>query len=70
VRSGLFERSFGEWGVSPQVFPNGHGEVPFAWDCRGKSFAIRLAGGLIGVRQDPDTLSLKPEIGWAVCPGA
>jgi hypothetical protein len=28
---------------------------------------MKLAGGLIGVRQDLDTLSLKPEVGGAVC---
>lgn len=30
---------------------------------------LRLVGGLMGVSQDPETLSLKPECGWAVLQG-
>lgn len=27
---------------------------------------MEFVGGLMGIRQDPDTLCLRPEIGWAV----
>jgi hypothetical protein len=31
-----------------------------------ETFDMELIGGLIGIRQDPRTLCLRPEIGWAV----
>jgi hypothetical protein len=27
---------------------------------------MEFLGGFVGVRQDPGTLALRPEIGWAV----
>jgi hypothetical protein len=27
---------------------------------------MEFIGGLIGIKQDPTTLSLRPEIGWAI----
>jgi hypothetical protein len=27
---------------------------------------MEFVGGLAGIRQDPDSLALRPEIGWAI----
>lgn len=40
--------------------------VPFVWEHLRTTFDMVFVGGLMGVTQDPATLSLKPSIGWAV----
>lgn len=40
--------------------------APFKWVYLGREFPMQFVGGLVGVRQDPESLSLRPEIGWAV----
>jgi hypothetical protein len=51
-------------------FPNTPAKVPFLWTIGNPPMAttydIEMIGGLIGVSQNPDTLCLRPEIGWAV----
>ena len=67
IPSPMFDADPRTWAPEPDGFPTGHSEVPFVWDCRGRSFDMRFVGGLLGVAQDADTLALRPEIGWAVC---
>lgn len=47
-------------------FPCLPARAPFKWKYLGESFDMALTGGLLGVRQEPDSLCLRPEIGWAV----
>jgi hypothetical protein len=46
--------------------PSGISRAPFHWDYLDRSFDMEFLGGFVGVIQDKDTLSVKPEIGWAV----
>jgi hypothetical protein len=39
---------------------------PFRWLYLDKTFDMDFLGGFVGVAQDPETLALRPEIGWAV----
>ena len=64
----------GEWdqerfdlgGPSPGDFPGGLARAPFVWEYLGAPFDMELLGGFVGVAQDPATLALLPEVGWAV----
>jgi hypothetical protein len=55
--------------------PSGMAVAPFTWDERKPSgeplarWPMEFLGGFIGVTQDPETLALRPEIGWAVREG-
>ena len=53
-------------GFSVDSFPSGLSKAPFHWDYLGRSFAMEFLGGFVGVAQDEATLTLRPEIGWAV----
>jgi len=61
-----------EDGLFPAQFPSGMSSVPFLYeviDPSGKPLfkrSMELLAGLVGVKQDPETLALSPEIGWAV----
>lgn len=47
-------------------FPSLPAKTPFVWNYFGTKYEMEFVGGLIGIAQDPDTLCLRPEIGWAV----
>jgi hypothetical protein len=47
-------------------FPLGLSRAPFQWEYYGEPLAMELVAGFVGVRQDADTLAVRPEIGWAV----
>jgi len=47
-------------------FPGGLSKAPFRWQYLDKTFDMEFLGGFVGVAQDPETLALRPEIGWAV----
>ncbi len=46
--------------------PLGLSKAPFRWNYLERSFDLELLGGFVGVAQDYETLTLRPEIGWAV----
>jgi len=48
--------------------PPGLSRVPFTWRNAPtrRERMMEAIGGLIGVTQDPDTLALRPKVGWAV----
>jgi len=48
--------------------PSGLSRVPFTWRnaATGFELAMEAIGGLIGVTENPDTLALRPKLGWAV----
>jgi hypothetical protein len=47
-------------------FPHLPARAPFRWKYFRQEFDMEFVGGLIGVRQDSESLSLRPEIGWAI----
>jgi hypothetical protein len=49
-------------------FPLGLSKVPFKWvfPLQSMTFDMEFVGGFAGVAQDPATLALRPEMGWAV----
>jgi hypothetical protein len=53
-------------GFSADSFPSGLSKSPFRWHYLDKTFDMEFLGGFVGVAQDPETLALRPEIGWAV----
>jgi hypothetical protein len=57
-------------GPTTTAFPSGLARAPFLWNYLGQSFEMEFLGGFVGVRQEADTLRLRPEIGWAVRAGA
>ena len=54
--------------IGPRLadIPSGMSKAPFRWDYLDRSFDMEFLGGFVGVAQDPETLTLRPEIGWAV----
>jgi Domain of unknown function (DUF4419) len=52
-------------GPSPGDFPSGLARAPFTWRYRDQMFDMEFLGGFVGIAQDPVTLTLRPEIGWA-----
>ena len=53
-------------GFTCDSFPGGLSKAPFRWDYLDRSFDMEFLGGFVGVAQDQETLTLRPEIGWAV----
>jgi hypothetical protein len=64
-RNPIFET--GE-GFQTLVAPPGLSRVPFTWhNARaGRERPMEAVAGLVGVTQDPETLALRPKVGWAV----
>jgi hypothetical protein len=58
--------------VHDSQLPSGLARAPFTWmevDRAGervRAWNMQLLAGFVGVYQDPETLGLRPEIGWAV----
>lgn len=55
--------------ITAGQLPSGLAEVPLGLDLDGQARQLRLVGGLVGVTQDPATLTLRPRLGWGVRPG-
>jgi hypothetical protein len=53
-------------GFSVGSFPSGLSKAPFRWWYLDQTIEMEFLGGFVGVAQDQDTLTLRPEIGWAV----
>ena len=47
-------------------FPRGTVSTPFKWDYLGTEIPMFFYAGFMAVSQDPTSLSVRPEIGWAV----
>lgn len=60
------------WNSAPSVeidlsrFPAGLSRVAFMWNYFGTIFPMQFLGGFVGVAHDPETLAVRPSIGWAV----
>lgn len=47
-------------------FPSGLSKVDFIWNYYETFYEMEFTAGFVGFHQDPETLSLRPEISWAV----
>jgi hypothetical protein len=63
-RRGIDSRHGG--GPRPGQIPSGISSVPFVWEYLGARVDMRLLAGFVGAAQDPESLALRPVIGWAV----
>ena len=52
--------------LTTDAFPSGLSLVPFTWFYVNLQFRMYFIGGFVGVKQDPESLAIRPEIGWAV----
>lgn len=53
-------------GPTTDALPSGMSHVPFLWKYLPSEYRMELCGGFVGVSQDPRSLALRPELGWAV----
>lgn len=53
-------------GLTSDKLPPALSVAPFTWEYHETSLPMKFVAGFVGVRQNPDTLVLRPEIGWAV----
>ncbi|MCI0711054.1 MAG: DUF4419 domain-containing protein [Chloroflexi bacterium] len=54
-------------GLKKNILPNSLAQVPFKWFILDfDPIDMLVSAGFVGVSQNPDTLTLRPEIGWAV----
>jgi hypothetical protein len=53
-------------GLTLPSFPAGLSSVPVRWMCLESEFEMQFCAGFVGVKQDQQTMALRPEIGWAV----
>jgi hypothetical protein len=55
-------------GFQTSFAPPGLSRAPFTWRnaLTGRERQMEAIGGLLGVTQDPQTLALRPKVGWAV----
>ena len=60
------ERRRRYYGMTSDHFPPGLASTPFVWTYFETDYAMHFYAGFMSVSQDPVTLALRPEIGWAV----
>ena len=53
-------------GLTSDTFPSGLSKAPFVWHYLDQEFNMSFVGGFMAVTQDPETLYLRPQLGWAV----
>lgn len=53
-------------GLLTNQFNNGLSKANFIWNYYGTNYEMEFLAGFIGIKQDLNTLTLRPEIGWLV----
>jgi hypothetical protein len=53
-------------GVTTEQFPSGLSQAPFEWQYFAETYNMSFVGGFLATAQDPDTLAIRPQIGWVV----
>jgi Domain of unknown function (DUF4419) len=48
------------------MFPSGLAKAPFMFNYNGPLYNMEFISGFLGVKQNPDDLFLRPEIGWVI----
>jgi hypothetical protein len=70
VRNTWLTSTSSHTGPTRDDFPNLPSKAPFKWKIGlpffETTYDMEFIGGLIGVSQNPDTLCLRPEIGWVI----
>lgn len=63
-----WERGVGHMCGGPQTdaFPPSLCSVPFTWHYYGNDLPMQFLGGFVGTSQNPDTLEVRPALGWGV----
>jgi hypothetical protein len=70
IKNPLAEDLKARYNPSNDAYPSGISKVPFIWTYHGTEYNYEFLGGFIALSQDPETLSLRPALGWAVRPEA
>ena len=52
--------------MTTDMFPRGIVSTPFKWEYFGKEIPMHFYAGFMAVSQDPNLLSVRPVVGWAV----
>ena len=52
--------------MTTDMFPRGIVSTPFKWEYFGKEIPMHFYAGFMAVSQDPNSLSVRPVVGWAV----
>jgi hypothetical protein len=55
-------------GLTDDRLPSSASQVPFVWEYLGQEYPYQFVAGVLAVAQDPDTLAIRPRVGWAVRP--
>jgi hypothetical protein len=63
-----------DWGKGYRMMSGNHpgnfvpstAVCPFEWNYYGAIYKMEFEGGIVGASQDPHTMAIQPEIGWAV----
>ena len=56
-----------EWeGMTSSEVLSGISTAPFCWKYLTSEHPMEFVAGFVGAAQDPETLAIRPEIGWAV----
>lgn len=65
VRNPIFQTGAG---IQSDMAPRGLSRVPFTWrnQTTGLEKPMEAIGGHVGIAQDPQTMALRPHVGWAV----
>ncbi len=66
LKPGADEAPFG--GLTAEQLPAALARAPFRWEYHREVLDYEFVAGLVGIRQDRETMALRPEIGWAVRP--
>lgn len=53
-------------GPATNMVPSGLSSVPFTWVYYGNKSPMQFIGGFVGTSMDPETLAVRPAIGWGV----
>jgi hypothetical protein len=53
-------------GPSTESFPTGLSTTDVLWLYFAEQFRLKLVGGFVGTEQDPETLEVRPKVGWAI----
>ena len=53
-------------GLLTNQFNNGLSKADFIWNYSRTKYEMEFLAGFIGIKQDLNTLTLRPEIGWLV----
>lgn len=53
-------------GLRTTSFYNGLSKAEFVWDYHGTEYEMEFLAGFIGIRQNKESMTLRPEIGWVV----